>query len=65
MAASKLINRRVYITDQKSIYFNEWGIVKDYDGELYYIAIANGTDSIPVFTRDQFQISYKQEANIK
>lgn len=59
MKKSKLINKKAYITNKDSIYYNEWGIVKDYDGEYYYIAIANGTDSIPVFQRDEFYINYK------
>jgi hypothetical protein len=62
---SKLINRKAYITDKESIYYNEWGIIKDFDGECYYIAIANGLESIPVFNRNQFQVSRKQEVNNK
>jgi hypothetical protein len=53
---SRLINRKAYIIDKESIYYGEWGIIKDYDGECYYIAIANGIDSIPVFNRDQFKV---------
>ena len=53
---SKLIGRKVYITDTDSIYFGEWGIIKDFDGEVYYIAIANGKDSLPIFDRDQFKV---------
>lgn len=56
---SKLIGRRVYITDPESIYFGEWGIVDDYDGDYYYIRIADGRDSIPVFDRDQFRVPRK------
>jgi hypothetical protein len=53
---SKLIGRKVYITDPESIYFGEWGIIKDFDGEVYYIAIADGKDSQPIFDRDQFKV---------
>lgn len=53
---SKLIGKKVYITDKDSIYYNEWGIIKYYDGECYHIAIANGDDSLPIFNRDQFII---------
>ena len=53
---SKLIGRRVYITDPESIYFGEWGIIADYDGEVYYIKIANGNDAQPIFDRDQFRV---------
>ena len=41
--ASKLIGRTAYITDKRSIYYGEWGIIIDKDeDDLYYIAIANG-----------------------
>lgn len=57
---SKLIERKVYITDPESIYFNEWGIIADYDGEVYHIKIANGNDSLPIFDRDQFRVPRKE-----
>ena len=53
---SKLIGKRAYITDKESIYFGEWGIVDYFDGEWYYIKIANGSDSVPVFDRNQFRV---------
>lgn len=56
---SKLIGKRVYITDHESIYCGEWGIVDDFDGDVYYIRIANGSIdrySVPVFDRDQFKV---------
>ena len=53
---SKLIGKKVHITDQQSQYYREWGIVKAYDGEYYHVAIANGTDSLPMFNRDQFRV---------
>jgi hypothetical protein len=53
---SRLIGRRVYITDKESIYFGEWGIIADYDGEVYYIRIADGKDGMPIFDRDQFRV---------
>lgn len=59
---SKLIGRKVYITDPESIYFGEWGIIADYDGEVYYIRIADGNDGMPIFDRDQFRVPRKAEA---
>ena len=53
---SKLIGRRVYITDAQSWYFGEWGIVADYDGEVYHVRIANGDGAMPIFDRDQFKV---------
>lgn len=53
---SKLIGRKVYITDPESIYFGEWGIIADYDGEVYYVRIADGNFPMPIFDRDQFKV---------
>lgn len=51
-----LIGKKVDITNKESIYFGEWGVVKDFDGDYYFIAIANGTDSLPVFYRNEFKV---------
>jgi len=56
MKTSKLIGKKVYITDKDSIYYDEWGIIKYYDGEYYHIAIANGVDSLPIFKRNEFKV---------
>lgn len=56
---SKLIGKKCYIIDKNSMHYNEWGIIKHYDGEFYHVAIANGTDSIPVFDRKQIKIPRK------
>lgn len=53
---SKLIGKVAFITDRDSIYYGEWGTIVDFDGDVYYIAIANGMDSIPIFDRDQFRV---------
>lgn len=53
---SKLIGKKVYITDPESIYYGEWGIVDFFDGDTYHIRIANGYDSVPIFNRDQFRV---------
>ena len=51
-----LIGRRVTITNLKSMYYEEWGTILDFDGEYYYIAIADGDGSVPIFTRDEFRV---------
>lgn len=56
---SKLIGKRAIITDPESIYHGEWGIIDFFDGECYHIKIANGSDSIPIFDRDQFKVPRK------
>lgn len=58
--ASKLIGRKAYITDSESWYYGEWGIIADYDGDYYYIMIANGDGSVPVFNRNQFRVPRKE-----
>ena len=51
-----LVGKIVYITDSASIYFGEWGRVIDQDDGDYYVAIAEGMDSVPVFCRNQFKV---------
>ena len=60
MNKSKLIGKRVIITDTESIYFEEWGIVDYFDGDCYHIKIANGRNSVPIFDRWQFRVPRKQ-----
>ena len=62
MAKSRLIGKRVFIKDEESIYFGEWGIVDHYDGELYHIRIANG-DVGPVFDRKQLYVPRQRVVN--
>lgn len=59
---SPLIGKEVTIINKESIYYHEWGTIQDYDGEFYYINIANGTDSVPVFDRKEFRLN---KSNIK
>lgn len=59
----KLVGKRVIITDKESIYFGEWGIIDYFDGECYGVRIANGSDSVPVFDRDQFKVPRKTVKN--
>ena len=57
---TKLIGKYVFINDKESIYFQEWGRIVDFDGDVYYIAIADGADSIPIFDRSQFKVPHRQ-----
>ena len=52
----KNIGKKCYIIDKESIYYNEWGIIKHFDGEYYHVAIANGRDSLPIFKRNEIRI---------
>ena len=51
-----LIGRTVDITDHESFYCGEWGTIIAQDEDGYHIAIANGTDSVPLFDRNQFRV---------
>lgn len=53
---TRLIGKRVTITNPESIYYGEWGTILDFDGEYHYIAIADGDGSVPIFTRDEFRV---------
>ena len=55
----KLIGKKAYITNKESFYYGEWGTTIDFDGEYYYIAIADDNSAVPVFTRNEFIIHRK------
>lgn len=59
MKGSKLIGKKVFIIDPESIYYGEWGTIADFDGEVYYVNIADGKGSQPIFDRDQFRVRRK------
>lgn len=51
-----LTNKVITITDKESMYYKEWGTIKFFDGDYYHVAIADGKDSMPIFSRDQFKL---------
>lgn len=61
MKPDKMIGKFVYIIDKKSMYHNEWGIVKSFDGEYYHVAHADGNKVLLIFDRDQLQVPRNQE----
>lgn len=52
---SKNIGKKCMIIDKESIYYDEWGIIKLYDGEYYHVAIANENSTV-IFERRQIKI---------
>lgn len=56
----KNVGKKCYIKNKDSIYYGEWGIIKDFDGEYYHISIANGTDALPIFDRTEIHIPRNQ-----
>ena len=55
-----MIGRRVYIKNQDSIHFNDWGIVVGYDGEYYHVAIYNDKNHVVIFKRNELHIPRKE-----
>lgn len=53
-----LTGKKVYIIDKQSDYFREWGTIVQFDSNNeIYVAIANGQDSIPLFSIDQLKVA--------
>ena len=44
------------VTIKTGWYKGEWGIVRDYDGEYYYVALWNGNDVL-IFSRQDIKVS--------
>jgi len=54
-----MIDKIVIIKCKESIYNGEWGIIKYFDGEYYHIAIADDTEHLVIFQRNEFRILRK------
>ena len=50
-----LIGKFVTITNRQSWAYDQWGIVKYFDGTYYHIALYNGTETL-VFERNEFRV---------
>ena len=58
-----MIGKQVDIINKSSWAYGEWGVIKDFDGEYYYIAIANGDETL-IFKRNEFRVRrIKHEQN--
>lgn len=55
---NKLIGKIVSITG--GYYSGEWGRVIAFDGEYYYIAIADDRTAMPIFDRSEFRVCKNQ-----
>lgn len=56
-----MIGQMVYIKDKESIYLNYWGIIVDFDGDCYHVAMMNDKTNVAVFERKQLHIPRKTE----
>lgn len=52
-----LIGKRVIITDKSSWAYEEWGVVKFFDGEYFHIALYNDENSQLIFERRDFKVT--------
>ena len=57
---SKLIGKIVEITSRESWAFGEWGRIKDFDGDYYYISLADADETL-IFDRDEFKVKRGDE----
>jgi len=58
---TKLIGKKVIITTKGSMEYDQWGIVKFFDGDSYHIAIANSSSITQIFDRDEFRVPRNQK----
>ena len=54
--SQNLIGKQVTITSRDSWAYGEWGIIKDFDGDCYYVAIADDPNSTLIFDRNEFKV---------
>ena len=54
---SKLVGKYVSMKGNSSDWSTcDWGVIVDYDGDWYHLAMYGDLDFIPVFTRDEFRV---------
>lgn len=55
----KRLKRKIEIGDEVNIlegmYEGEWGTVKDFDGEVYHVAIWNDPNALLIFEPDEIE----------
>lgn len=61
MKEDRLIGKYTRIIDKDSFHYNEWGIIKSFDGEYYHVAHTGGNDVMLIFNRDQLRVPRDQE----
>lgn len=55
-----LIGTLVHILDKESIWFNDWGFIRNWDGDGFHISGETINEELyPVFDRTQFRIPRK------
>lgn len=54
--SSTLIGKKVDLKDWDGRLCCDWGIVKDYDGEYYWIAFAGDDNDVKPYVRNEFVV---------
>jgi len=69
MKPEKLVGKLVRIIDKDSDYYNHWGYIRHWDGDVYHVSggsIASSYGEVtPIFSREQFRIPRDYERYIK
>lgn len=50
------IGDKVLVKTKRSIYYNEWGIVKYFDGDYYHVGIANDNKCAIIFSGNELKL---------
>lgn len=53
---ANLIGKTVMLKDWNGNKTGDWGVVKEYDGEYFWIAFAGDENDIKPYTRDEFTV---------
>lgn len=56
MKKSKLIGKEAKITNEDSWWFEQYGIIKAFDGDCYHIAMTGDDDCVCTFKRNEFKV---------
>jgi hypothetical protein len=53
---TKLVEKEAKITNKDSWWFEQYGIIKGFDGEYYHIAMTGNDDCVCTFERSEFKV---------
>ena len=53
---TKLIGKEAKITNKDSWWFEQYGIIKGFDGEYYHIAMTGDDNCVCIFERSEFKV---------
>lgn len=59
MSSTDLLGKKVIITNKEHTDYQNWEIIKAYDGEYFHVAMNNDDRACLVFARDEFKVKRK------